>query len=141
MAVETTLILLKPDCVSKGLCGEVIGRLEANGFRIRGAKMLRMSDELLHEHYAHITDLPVFPSIVAFMKETPVIALAVEGENAIERFRELLGPTDSTQAEKGTIRGDHGVDKMTNVAHASDSPANAKIELERFFKSEEIFDY
>ena len=141
MATETTLILLKPDCVSKGLCGEVIGRLESQEFRIRGIKMLRMNDELLREHYAHIADLPFFPDIVAFMTQTPIIALAVEGENAVKRFRELLGPTDSTKAEKGTIRGDHGVDMMTNIAHASDSPENARIELDRFFDAAEIFDY
>ena len=140
MAVETTIILLKPDCVSKGLCGEVIGRLESQG-RIRGIKMLRMNDELLREHYAHIADQPFFPDIVAFMTRTPIIAVAVEGENIVERFRELLGPTDSTKAKKGTIRGDHGVDMMTNIAHASDSPENAKIEVDRFFEPAEIFDY
>ena len=141
MAIETTLILLKPDCVSKGLCGEVIGRFEAEGFRIRGIKMLQMSDALLHEHYAHIADLPFFPNIVAFMQQTPIIAVAIEGENAVERFRDLLGPTDSTQAPKGTIRGDHGGDKMTNIAHASDSLENAAIELDRFFRPEELFNY
>lgn len=141
MAVETTLILLKPDCVAKGLCGEVIRRFEAEGFRIRGIKMLQMSDALLREHYSHIAHLPFFPEIVDFMQQTPIIALAIESENAVERFREILGPTDSTKAEKGTIRGDHGVDKMTNIAHASDSVENARLELARFFRPEELFSY
>ncbi len=141
MAVETTLILLKPDCVAKGLCGEVIRRFEAEGFRIRGIKMLQMSDALLREHYSHIAHLPFFPEIVDFMQQTPIIALAIESENAVERFREILGPTDSTKAEKGTIRGDHGVDKMTNIAHASDSVENSRLELARFFRPEELFSY
>ncbi|MEM8955754.1 MAG: nucleoside-diphosphate kinase [Verrucomicrobiota bacterium] len=143
--MQTSLILLKSDCVSKKLCGEVIKRFEDQGFKIRGIKMLEMSDALLHEHYAHIADLPFFPKVVKFMQETPVIALALAGDNAVERVRDLLGPTDSTQANPGTIRGDYGFkdgdSKMRNVCHASDSPENAEIELNRFFKPEELFDY
>jgi nucleoside-diphosphate kinase len=141
MAQETTLILLKPDCVAKGLNGEVLKRLEAEGFRIRGIKMLQLTDELLKEHYAHIADKPFFPEVAGFMKSKPVIAVAISGDNIIAHVRDLLGPTDSKAAAKGTIRGDFGDDKMTNVVHASDSPEAATVELKRFFKDGEIFNY
>ncbi len=141
MAIETTLILFKTDCVQKNLVGEVLSRYEAEGFKIRGIKMMQLSTELLEEHYAHIADKPFFPNIAQFMQACPVIALALSGENAIARVREILGPTDSTKADKGTIRGDFGVDMMTNICHASDSPENAEAELKRFFREEEVFNY
>lgn len=135
---ETTLILLKPDCVSKKLAGEVIKRLEAAGYSIRGAKVLSLDTALLREHYSHIADKPFFPEVENFMSSGPVIALAIAGDNVIEGVRELLGPTDSKKAAPGTIRGDFGVDVMVNVVHASDSKENAEIELKRFFRPEEI---
>ena len=138
MAQETTLILLKPDCVTKKLCGEVLGRFEREGFAIRGLKVLALTDDLLKEHYSHIADRPFFPEIVAFMKSSPVIALALSGENVIARVRDLLGPTDSRKAEKGTIRGDLGEDQMVNVCHASDGAESAAAELKRFFKDGEV---
>lgn len=141
MPQETTLILLKPDCVAKGLNGEVLKRFEAEGFRIRGCKMMQLTDELLVEHYSHIADKPFFPEVAGFMKSNPVIAVALAGDNVISHVRDLLGPTDSKAAPKGTIRGDFGDDKMTNVVHASDSPENAEIELKRFFREGEIFSY
>lgn len=141
MAQETTLILLKPDCVERGINGEVLKRFEDEGFRIRGCKMFQLTDELLKEHYAHIADRPFFPDVAGFMKSKPVIAIALGGENVISHVRDLLGPTDSKAAAKGTIRGDFGTDKMTNIAHASDSPEAAAVELKRFFKEGEIFSY
>ncbi len=141
MAQETTLILLKPDCVAKGLNGEVLKRFEAEGFRIRGCKMIQLTDEILKDHYSHIADKPFFPSVADFMKSKPVIAVALSGDNVIAHVRDLLGPTDSKAAAKGTIRGDYGDDKMTNVVHASDSPEAAAVELKRFFKDGEIFSY
>jgi nucleoside-diphosphate kinase len=141
MAQETTLILLKPDCVAKGLNGEVLKRFEAEGFRVRGCKMMQLTDELLKEHYSHIADKPFFPDVADFMKSAPVIAVALSGENIISHVRDLLGPTDSKTAPKGTIRGDFADDKMTNVVHASDSPEAAAVELKRFFKDGEIFTY
>jgi nucleoside-diphosphate kinase len=136
---ETTLILLKPDCVSKKLAGEVIKRLEAAGYSIRGAKMIALDSAILREHYSHIADKPFFPEVENFMSSGPVIALAIAGDNVIEGVRDLLGPTDSKKAAPGTIRGDFGVDVMVNVVHASDSKENAEIELKRFFRPEEIF--
>lgn len=141
MAQETSLLLLKPDCVAQGLNGEVLRRLEAEGFRVRGIKMIQLTDELLKEHYSHIADKPFFPDVASFMKSNPVIAVALAGENVIAHVRGLLGPTDSKIAPKGTIRGDFGSDKMTNVVHASDSPEAAAVELKRFFKDGEIFSY
>ena len=141
MSPETTLILFKTDCVEKKLVGEILNRFESEGFKIRGIKMISLSTEILNEHYAHVADRPFFPEILNFMQACPVIALALEGENAIARVRELLGPTDSNVAEKGTIRGDYGVDTMRNVCHASDSQESASTELKRFFGEEEIFSY
>lgn len=141
MSQETTLILLKPDCVTKMLCGEVIKRFEAEGFKIRGAKMMELSNELLQEHYAHIADKSFFPGVIEFMTSSPIIAIALEGEDVIQRVRDLLGPTDSTKADPGTIRGDLGVDTQNNVCHASDSPESASVELERFFSEGELFSY
>jgi nucleoside-diphosphate kinase len=141
MPTERSLILLKPDCVTKAHCGEVIDRFEKAGFRIRGTKMIRLSDELLAEHYSHVASKPFFPSIVAFMQSAPVIALVLEGDDVIAKVRAMLGPTNSKEAEPGTIRGDFGEDMMINICHASDSPENGEIEVKRFFKPEEIFAY
>jgi nucleoside-diphosphate kinase len=140
--METTLILLKSDCVTKSHSGVVLQRFERAGFRIRGVKMMKLGDAVLREHYAHIADKPFFPDVQAFMQSAPVIAVALEGEDGIiDKVRELLGPTDSKKAAPGTIRGDFGVDVMVNVVHASDSPEAAKAELVRFFKPDELFDY
>lgn len=143
MAQETTLILFKPDAVAKGLVGTVLTRYQAEGFKIRGIKMMELSDEILAEHYSHIAEMPFFPSVRGFMQETPVVALALSGDNVISRVRDLIGPTDSTTAAEGTIRGDFGDktgdSKMRNVCHASDSPEAAADELKRFFAEGEIF--
>ena len=139
MSEQTTLILLKPDTVSNNRCGEVLKRFEAAGFTIRGMKMIQLDDAILQEHYAHIASRPFFPEVVAFMKKTPVVAVALSGDNVIDRVRALLGPTDSRKADKGTLRGDFGGDSMVNVAHASDSPEAAEAELKRFFKPGEVF--
>ena len=130
---EITLILVKPDAVAEGLTGQVLDRLEKEGLKILNCRMLRLDSALLKEHYAHLAHLPFFPEIEKFMSSGPVVAVALQGNNAIERVRELLGPTDSTKAPKGTIRGDLGKDKMHNVLHASDSHETAKAELIRFF--------
>lgn len=137
--MERTLILLKPDCVQGKNCGEVIKRFESAGFTIRACKMMKLSIETLKEHYAHVADKPFFPEIAEFMQSSPVLGLVLEGDSVIEKVRDMLGPTDSTVAAKGTIRGDLGKNKMINVVHASDSPENARLEIDRFFKPDEIF--
>ncbi len=131
--------MFKPDAVSKALVGQVLARFEGAGLKIRGIKMLRFDDSLLREHYAHIASKPFFPEVQAFMQKTPVVALALAGENVVARVRDLLGPTDSKKAAKGTIRGDLGVDVMVNVCHASDSLETAAAELKRFFRDGELF--
>jgi nucleoside-diphosphate kinase len=136
--MERTLILCKPDCVDKNLIGTVLARFEAAGLRISSAKTLRLTPELLAEHYSHIKDRPFFPEIVEFMRSRPVLAVILTGSNAVAEVRQLLGPTDSRKAPKGTIRGDLGTDSMRNIAHASDSVENAELEVRRFFRPEEI---
>ncbi len=141
MANETSLILFKPDAIEKKIIGTVLARFQAEGFQIRAIKMMRLDDEILREHYAHVADKPFFPGIVTFMTKLPVIALILEGEDAISRIRELIGPTDSQAASAGTIRGNFGQDKMVNVCHASDSTQAAKEEIDRFFKPDEVFSF
>jgi nucleoside-diphosphate kinase len=138
--IETTLVLLKPDCLADRHCGNVINRFEAAGLEIVGCKMMLLADDQLAEHYAHILDRPFYPELKSFMQSSPVIALALSGENAVALVRELMGPTDSRKAAKGTIRGDFGRDVMFNVVHGSDSPGNATAELKRFFADNELFE-
>lgn len=137
--MELTVILLKPDCVQRNLIGEVISRFEKNGLKVRACKMMQLTDALLKEHYSHLADKPFFPEIAGFMKSAPVVAMILEGENVIAKVRDMVGPTDSTIAPKGTVRGDLGKTKMENIVHASDTPENAAAEVKRFFKPEEIF--
>jgi nucleoside-diphosphate kinase len=134
------VVLLKPDCVQKGLMGEVLKRFEAQGFRLVGCKMMQLDDAILKDHYAHLVELPFFPEILGFMQSSPIMALALEGEGIIQKMRDFIGPTDSTKAEKGTVRGDLGEDKMRNVVHASDSSESAQTELSRFFRPGELLD-
>jgi nucleoside-diphosphate kinase len=138
--MEKTVVLLKPDCVQKGLMGEVLKRFEAQGFRLVGCKMMQLDDAILKDHYAHLVELPFFPEILGFMQSSPIMALALEGEGIIQKVRDFIGPTDSTKAEKGTVRGDLGEDKMRNVVHASDSSESAQTELSRFFRPGELLD-
>jgi nucleoside-diphosphate kinase len=137
--MELTVILLKPDCVQRNLIGEVIGRFEKSGLKVRACKMMQLTDALLKDHYSHLADKPFFPEIAGFMKSAPVVAMILEGDNVIAKVRDMVGPTDSTKAPKGTIRGDLGRTKMENIVHASDTPENAAAEVKRFFKTEEIF--
>jgi nucleoside-diphosphate kinase len=137
--MEKTLIIFKPDCMEKRHVGNVLDRFEKAGFSIAGCKMVRLNSKILREHYAHVAQLPFYPDIEKFMSSRPVIVMALEGTAVVRRVRELLGPTDSRKAPKGTIRGDFGTEMMRNVVHASDSVENAKTELARFFEPSEIF--
>jgi len=139
MSIQTTLILFKPDAIEKNITGIVLAKFQELGLHIQGIKMMQLDSAILKEHYAHVADKPFFPEIEAFMSQAPVIALALKGENAIAQVRDLLGPTNSSEAPAGTIRGDYGDNMMVNVCHASDSEEAAAEELARFFKSEEIF--
>jgi nucleoside-diphosphate kinase len=137
--MEKTLIIFKPDCMEKREVGNVLDRFERAGFSIIGCKMTKLSPEILKEHYAHVAKLPFYPEIEAFMSSRPVIVMALEGASVVAKVRDLLGPTDSRKAPKGTIRGDFGTEMMKNVVHASDSVENAKAEIARFFSPAEIF--
>ncbi|MDG1173212.1 MAG: nucleoside-diphosphate kinase [Opitutales bacterium] len=134
--MEKTLILLKPDCLDNRVVGQVISRFEEKSYSIIATRMIQLDDSLLSEHYAHVAHLPFFPDIASFMSSRPVLAMILEGENVVQGVRDLLGPTDSTTAPKGTIRGDLGTDRMRNVVHASDSLENAQVEIERFFSDQ-----
>ncbi|MFZ1055185.1 MAG: nucleoside-diphosphate kinase [Opitutaceae bacterium] len=137
--MEKTLIIFKPDCMEKRHVGNVLDRFEKAGFSIVGCKMARLTPEVLREHYAHVATMPFYPEIEKFMSSRPVLVMALQGVSVVARVRDLLGPTDSRKAAKGTIRGDFGTEMMKNVVHASDSVANAKVELARFFQPAEIF--
>jgi nucleoside-diphosphate kinase len=137
--MQKTLIIYKPDCMAKKHVGDVLNRFENAGFTVVGCKMIRLTPELLREHYAHVASKPFYPEIEEFMSSLPVIVMALQGDNIVQKVRDLLGPTDSKKAAKGTIRGDFGTDMMVNVVHASDSDENAAIEIARFFKADEIF--
>lgn len=137
--MEKTFVIFKPDCMEKHLVGTVLSRFEAAGFDVIGCKMARLTPAVLRTHYAHVADKPFYPDIEKFMSSRPVIMIAMQGDNIVQRVRDLLGPTDSRKAAKGTIRGDFGTEMMKNVVHASDSVDNAKAELARFFKADELF--
>lgn len=131
--MERSFIMLKPDCVKKGLIGQVISRIEQKGFKITAMKMLSLDEPILREHYPHLKDEPFFPEIVDYMSSGPVVAMIVEGHNALKGMRKLMGPTNSEEAEPGTIRGDFGTSTRFNIIHGSDSPENAEAEIHRFF--------
>ncbi|GAB1489083.1 nucleoside-diphosphate kinase [Opitutaceae bacterium] len=136
--MQKTFVIFKPDCMEQKHVGTVIDRFEKAGFEIVGAKLIRLSSDILREHYAHVASKPFYPEIEEFMSSRPVLVMALKGDDIVAKVRDLLGPTDSRKAAKGTIRGDFGTEMMKNVCHASDSDENAKIELARFFKPEEI---
>ena len=137
--MQKTFVIFKPDCMEKRTVGTVLARFEAAGFDIIGCKMARLAPAKLREHYAHVADKPFYPEIEGFMSSRAVIFLALQGDNVVQRVRDLLGPTDSRKAAKGTIRGDFGTEMMKNVCHASDTDENAQAELARFFEPGELF--
>jgi len=141
MAIERTLIILKPDAVNRGMCGEVLARFERKGLKIVALKMAWLDEKILREHYAHLAAKPFFPEIVEFMSRSPVIIGVLEGRNAVELVRGMCGVTDANKAAPGTIRGDFAISTSRNIIHASDSIETAKKEIARFFKQEELFDY
>lgn len=139
--METTLVIIKPSGVQRGIAGEIISRFEKKGLIIAGMKMAKLNDEILREHYAHLVDRPFFPLILKSMEATPVILMAIRGVDAVAVVRKMTGATNGRNAEPGTIRGDYSMSGQENIVHASDSPENAQIELKRFFKEGEIIDY
>lgn len=139
--MEQTLVLLKPCTLQRGLVGEIINRFEKKGLRLVGMKMMQLTDSILNEHYAHLSEKPFFQMLKDSMMSTPVIACCLEGIDAVRVVRAMTGATNGRNADPGTIRGDYCVSNQQNIVHASDSLETAAVELARFFKPEEIFDY
>ena len=131
--VERTLVLLKPDAVQRGLIGRILARFEEKGLKVIGLKMRRFPVELVRQHYAAHRERPFFPGLVGFMTSGPVVAIAIEGKDAIAVVRRLMGKTNSREAEPGTIRGDFAMSFSNNLVHGSDGADSAKKELALFF--------
>ncbi len=136
--MERTLSIIKPDGVARGIIGEIIKRLEDNKIKIIAMKMLRMTKAQAEGFYAVHKERPFFESLTDFMTSGPVVAMVLEGENVIEKYRELMGATDFKDAAEGTIRKDFATDIEKNVVHGSDSPETAAFEIGYFFNSFEI---
>ena len=139
--MERTLVLIKPDAVQRGLIGEITSRLENKGLRIAGIKLMRVSEELAGSHYGEHADKPFFGSLVSFITSSPIVALALDGENAVGVVRNLMGATNPQDAASGTIRGDLGLSIGMNLIHGSDSATSAGKELSLFFDKSEILEY
>jgi nucleoside-diphosphate kinase len=141
MSNQRTLVLCKPDAVQRGLVGRIIARFERKGLKIAGMKMLTVDEGLASRHYAEHLEKAFYPELRDFITSSPVIAMAIEGENAVEVVRNLMGVTNPQDATPGTIRGDFGLNLTKNLVHGSDSLASAKREVGLFFESDELFDY
>ncbi|MEK9130990.1 MAG: nucleoside-diphosphate kinase [Patescibacteria group bacterium] len=139
--IQRTLILVKPDALQRDLVGEIVHRFERKGLKIIGMKMIQLGDAMLDSHYAHIADKPFYADVKQFMMSSPVIAMVLEGVEAISAVRLILGPTKAYEADAGSIRGDLAIAVASNLVHASDSLENAKAEIDRFFDPSEIFTY
>ena len=139
--MEKTLVLLKPDAVQRGLCGEIISRLERTGLKIVGMKLMRVSDELANRHYGEHVGKPFFDGLVGFITSGPIVAMAFEGNNAVTIVRKTMGATNPADSPPGSVRGDFGVDIGRNLVHGSDSPESAARELSLFFTEDELLRY
>ena len=131
--MERTLILLKPDAVQRGLVGNILARFEQKGLKVAAMKLMRITPELAAQHYSAHKEKKFYPGLVKFMTSSPVVALALEGIDAIKICRNLMGATFGADAAAGTIRGDYGVSRSYNLVHGSDSPEAAAKELKLFF--------
>ena len=136
--MQRTLILLKPDCVQRRLIGEVLSRFEAKGLQIVAMKLLQVTPELARKHYAEHVEKPFYPSLESFITSAPVVAIALEGLEAIEVVRTMLGATNGLKAAPGTLRGDYSSSRQMNLVHASDGEESAKRELELYFRDAKI---
>ena len=139
--MERTLVLLKPDCVQRRLMGRVIARFEDKGLNIVAMKMLQVTPELAKQHYAEHVEKPFYPGLEEFITASPICAMVVEGLEAIQVVRDMLGATSGLKASPGTIRGDFSSSRQMNLVHASDGPDAAARETELYFKPEELFGY
>ena len=139
--MDTTLIILKPDAVQRGIMGRILSRFEDKGLQVVGAKFMQISQELAARHYADHQEKPFYPGLVSFMTSSPVLVLALRGNGAIPVCRSMMGATFGFKADAGTIRGDFGVSSSFNLIHGSDSPEAAERELGLFFNDGEVLDW
>jgi nucleoside-diphosphate kinase len=138
MPQQRTLILFKPDAVQRRLCGRLLTRLEDKGLNIVGLKMMNVTAELSRQHYAEHVSKPFYPHLEKFITASPVVALVMEGPDAVEVVRTMMGPTNGRSAAPGTIRGDYGISRQMNLMHGSDSPASAEKEIALYFRPDEL---
>ena len=138
---EKTLVLIKPDAIQRGLIGRIISRFEMKGLKLVGTKMMTLDEAILREHYAHIANKPFFGGLAKFMQSTPIVAMCWEGLEVVNAVRKITGITKAREAEAGSIRGDFAMSVSCNVVHASDTVENAMLEVKRFFKDDDIFEY
>ena len=141
MSNEKTLVLVKPDGVQRNLIGDVIGRLEKTGLKIVGLKLIKINDELAGKHYAEHKEKPFFEGLVKFITSSPVVALVLEGNNAISVTRKTMGSTNPVDSPPGTIRGDFAIDLGRNIIHGSANETDAKREVDLFFDDNELCQY
>ncbi len=139
--METTLIILKPDAVQRGLCGKILSRFEDKGLQVVGMKLMQISPQLAATHYEAHKERPFYPGLVKFMTSSPVVVLAIRGNGAITIARNMMGATFGSKANPGTIRGDYGVSNSFNLIHGSDSPEAAERELKLFFAAGEVLNW
>lgn len=139
--MERTLILLKPDAVQRFLVGTLISRFETKGLKIVGMKLMRMSPELADQHYEAHRSKPFFAGLKRFMTSSPIVAMVLEGRNAIAVCRKMMGATFGSNAEAGTLRGDFGISNSYNLVHGSDGPEAAQKEISLYFRSEELMEW
>jgi nucleoside-diphosphate kinase len=139
--MERSLVLIKPDAMKRGLGGAIISRFESQGLKLVALKMLHMDKALAERHYAVHAEKPFFKDLVNYITSTPIVAAVLESEGAVEKIRKIMGATDPSKAEPGTIRKDFGVDIQQNAVHGSDSTENSRKEIELFFNEDEIFNY
>ncbi len=137
--MEKSLVLVKPDAMERQLAGAIIGRLQGEGLKLIGLKMLHMDNKLAEKHYAVHKGKAFFNGLVAYMTSSPIVAAAFEGEDVIQQIRNIMGATDPAKAAPGTLRKQYGLDLQRNSTHASDSPENGEIEVGNFFKKNELF--
>ena len=139
--MERTCVILKPDAVNRGLMGEILKRFENKGFKVVGLKMERLAATKLEEHYAHHKDKPFFKGLVKYMASIPCVVIALEGVEAVEVVRKMVGATSGRKADMGSIRGDFSMSHQQNLIHASGSKEEAEKEIKRFFKESELHAY
>lgn len=139
--MERTLIIFKPSAMQRGLTGEILARFQRKGLIISGMKMMQLDEKILREHYAHLVDRPFFPFILQSMTACPVIVMCLRGRDAVKVVRMMTGATNGREALPGTIRGDYSLSGQENIIHASSSVEDAEIEVNRFFRPDELFDW